>query len=130
MPRRLTKADNGKLIFVPTDGSVLIELASNPTTGFTWVMDGTAAGQEGVNVTIRGNINTYITKYFHIRREYIHPDKGRLGASGTDRFRVTPRVSGEHELVLVYARSWEAPEPEAERFRVRLRAGERIARRW
>ncbi|ORC88819.1 cysteine peptidase inhibitor [Trypanosoma theileri] len=112
-------ADNGKNISVAVGESFEVELASNPTTGFTWALEGNDKKQLPAEAT--GGGNSFSNNHFHVKREYIHPDTRLLGAGGTDRFRVTPRVPGEHELVLVYARSWEAPDPNAKRFRVRVR---------
>ncbi|KAH9597248.1 Proteinase inhibitor I42 [Trypanosoma melophagium] len=122
MPRKLTQADDGKLIFVPLLGSVLVELPSNPTTGFTWFLDGSAGDSQPVEVFTHGKTQTYINKHFHVKGEYVHPDTRLMGAGGKDLFRVTPRVAGEHDLVFVYARAWGAGDANSKRFRLRIRA--------
>ncbi|KAH9597251.1 Proteinase inhibitor I42 [Trypanosoma melophagium] len=123
MPHKLTQNDNGKTVSFAVGESFEVELPSNPTTGFTWSLEGhEKKQQQPAEATADGNTHTFSNKHFHVKGEYVHPDTRLMGAGGKDLFRVTPRVAGEHDLVFVYARAWEAPDPNARRFRLRIRA--------
>ena len=71
------------------DGVYVIELESNPTTGYCWVIK----SSEGLNV----------------EKEFIPSDKDGMicGAPGKEIFRVTSDAPGTYELVLSYERTFE-----------------------
>ena len=74
----------------------VIELESNPSTGFEW----TATGSDPAVVR-------------QTAEEYVDPDTDRLGAPGTQRFVFTAGAAGSATLTLRYARPFEPDDPDA-----------------
>ena len=71
------------------NGTYVIELDSNPTTGYAWA------------VKLSDGLN--------LEKEYIPSERERMvcGAGGTEVFRVTSDAPGEYRLILSYERSFE-----------------------
>lgn len=76
---------------VPQGSPVIITLASNPTTGYRWRLDGTPDP----------SIIAFSAS------EYIHPQDGRVGAGGTEIWRFNAVGAGKTVVTFAYARAWE-----------------------
>jgi inhibitor of cysteine peptidase len=89
----LTDADNGKTIAVNEGKQVVVNLASNPTTGYDWAVTSTDK-----------SFGYPTTKFF--------PASKATGSGGTTRLvwsTKTPfSLIGQHKVVLSYKRAWES----------------------
>ena len=83
---RLSLADNGTVVVLDEDGTLILELEANPTTGFTWELD---TLDEGV---------------LHLTGEPAY-------LSDSDQFSFDATGAGETELRMVYRRPWEDESP-------------------
>jgi inhibitor of cysteine peptidase len=92
---------NGKAVTVPRGGRLVVRLASNPSTGYSWRI---VARPTGVRL---------------LSRSYVPPQSGRVGAGGVAVF--TFRVSAPGVLRLFYAQPWRRRVGTA--FTLRLRVG-------
>jgi inhibitor of cysteine peptidase len=103
-PITVTQQDSGKTIEVAVGQKVIVQLASNPTTGYQWSVLG----------------NTAPLKL--VKSDYAADPQvaGRIGAGGTQTLRFTARSSGKVELKLGYARPWEKDVPLAKTFSVTI----------
>lgn len=84
-------SDDGHVVKVAPDQNLVIRLASNPSTGFSWkvaVIDPQYLQQQG-------------------ERVYEHADPQMIGAGGTDVFTFKAVKKGHTVLVLDYVRPWE-----------------------
>jgi inhibitor of cysteine peptidase len=97
---RLTETDDGASVDLAVGGTLVVALASNPSTGYAWVVEEPVPDQleqEGPAV-------------------YEEPeatDEPVVGAPGTETFTFTAVAAGSATLRLAYVRSWEegvAPE--------------------
>jgi len=78
-------------------GSFLIELSSNPTTGYSWqVSEGYTLEDNSPGLTVSGC-------------EYIKSGGGKkmVGGGGIERWLFTAKEAGEQLIPLQYARPWE-----------------------
>lgn len=93
-PPLLTAADSGSTLVLKTGDEFVVELESNPSTGYSWTLDGNLPD----NVEQVGE------------PEFVEPGTGQVGAAGLERwtFRATGAGTGE-----VYLRYWRSFEPEA-----------------
>lgn len=91
----LTEADNGRTITVPEGQNVVVKLASNPTTGYEWVVASTD--------------RTFGYPYY--KRFLPASSDGPVGSGGVQRmtWRTKGALSmvGRHEVKLEYKRPWE-----------------------
>jgi inhibitor of cysteine peptidase len=90
---RMDNQANGSEVTVKPEQVLVIQLESNPTTGYGWEI---TQYDEAVLKT-QGDA------------EYVSSDPGQklVGAGGVEVFRFKPIVSGKTHLQLVYRRSWE-----------------------
>ena len=90
-PVVITEKDDGMLVKVAVGDTLVLRLASNPTTGYAWQ-------------TIKLD-----TVYLQSMGEPIYepPNTRMLGAGGTQVFTFTTLKPGNSSLVLAYMRSWE-----------------------
>ena len=90
-PAIARNSENGQSIRVAEAQELVIRLASNPTTGFSWkvaVIDGDHLQQVGEGI-------------------FEHADPQMVGAGGTQVFTFKPKKKGKTTLVLDYVRPWE-----------------------
>jgi inhibitor of cysteine peptidase len=85
----LGEGANGKTVTVSRQGSILLQLPGNPTTGYDW------------EVTI-GNPSV-----LEQGTSKFTPSSNALGAGGTYSFWFQPKATGRTDLTLVYRRAWE-----------------------
>jgi predicted secreted protein len=86
----LTEADNGKTVEVAKDGTVVVALKGNPTTGFDWAAEG-----EVPAILKKEGDNAY------------EPESTAVGAPSLVTMTYRAVSTGEGELKLAYARSFE-----------------------
>lgn len=92
----VTLSDPSKIIQIsPKNSLVTIRLASNPTTGYSWIM--------------KKYNKTYLKL---VRHEYVRPQPQTIGAGGYEEwvFQARPaafKKSTTVKLTFVYARPWE-----------------------
>jgi len=91
---RLSLADNGAVVALDEDGTLILELEANPTTGFTWELD---TLDEGV-LRLVGE-------------PAYRSDSDLPGSPGTMTFTFEAAGPGETELRMVYHRPWEDASP-------------------
>lgn len=98
----VTDADNGGNVAMQTADTLVVSLAGNPTTGYTWQVDPASPllSQLGDPVYT--------------------PSSAALGASGTQTFRFQPTGAGATTLQLVYRRPWETGVAPAKTYSVQL----------
>lgn len=93
----LTDADDGITVDVPAGQSVVLDLASNPTTGYSWEV-----------------VQTDRT-FGYPTEKFIGSGSGAIGAGGTQEFTwntTSPlNLVGEHTVKLDYRRPWDAAHP-------------------
>jgi inhibitor of cysteine peptidase len=96
-PVNVDADDSGRTIMLEVDQELVVELASNPSTGYSWSFQLT---REGV---IAANGSEY------------EPTEPQLpGSGGRERFRFIAMESGRTALQFDYRRSWETETPPAE----------------
>ncbi len=90
---QLTGDDNGKTVSVAKDGTVIIALVSNPSTGFSWAV----ISDEPDNLELEGE------------PKFVPPGSTTpvVGAPGTEVFTFKAVETGTSKLSMGYARSWE-----------------------
>jgi len=100
-PLTANQTDNGRTIELQVGQSLVLNLGSNPTTGYSWVFDGKSnyiLAQEGKPV--------------------YNPDstgKGLVGVGGVERWTFRAVRKGRETLRLDYRRPWEQAVEPAER---------------
>ncbi len=104
---QLTKADNGKTVTVALDGTVIVALASNPSTGYSWAVVAT----EPANLELDGEPT------------YVPPGSTTpvVGAAGTEVFTFKAIETGTSKLSMAYARSFETGVAPEETFEVTVK---------
>lgn len=104
---QLTKADNGKTVTVALDGTVIVALASNPSTGYSWAVVAT----EPANLELDGEST------------YVPPGSTTpvVGAAGTEVFTFKAIETGTSKLSMAYARSFETGVAPEETFEVTVK---------
>ena len=103
-PVSLTEQDSGKSIEISVGQPILVRLASNPTTGYSWSVQGNPAPLEVV------------------KSDY-DPDpqgKSRVGAGGVQTVQLIAKSAGKAQLKLYYRRPWEKDVPPASTFAVTI----------
>lgn len=104
-PSQVTLAggDSGREIEVAPEGTIVIRLDSNPTTGYSWAVD--SLDDEVLTLT---------------QDTYEAPVNGAIGQGGIQELRFASGASGESELVLKYWRPWEGDASVVERFTINV----------
>ncbi len=104
-PLSLTTDDNGKEITLPKNGQLLVRLPGNPSTGFSWVLNGDPSPLVLVTTDYqRGSQRT-----------------GMMGAPQTQQLRFKANGAGTASLHLAYRRPWEKEVAAAKTFDVTVR---------
>lgn len=98
-PLLLTTADNGKTETVYLDTKIVIRLASNPSTGYSWKV----ANSEDVVLKFRSQ------RFIPPTPQPGHPNN--VGAPGTVEIIFTANAVGTEKLILEYQRPWEKTKP-------------------
>ena len=99
----LTERDNGKTVKVAVGQEIQVQLAGNPTTGYTWSVSGMDA--------------TYLQQQGEPDYER---DSGLIGAGGMYTFHFKALQTGQTTLALAYARSFEPDVPPDQVFSVEV----------
>lgn len=97
----VTDVDAGKTVTLNRGQTLVVNLASNPTTGYEWEV----ASGAGVVLTPQGE-----PSYTQTSRP------GIAGGGGVQTFRFRGAASGQTTLELVYRRSWETGIPPVQTF--------------
>jgi inhibitor of cysteine peptidase len=86
----VTDQDDGKTMDLAKGGTLVVELSSNPSTGYSWAVKGDPAPLKLVS------------------SDYKQPEQsGKVGAPGAKQFRLEATMPGVSTLKLVYRRPWE-----------------------
>jgi len=86
----VTDQENGKTIDLAKGGTLVVELSSNASTGYSWAVKGDPAPLKLVS------------------SDYKQPERsGGVGAPGVQQFRLKATASGTSTLTLIYRRPWE-----------------------
>lgn len=96
----LTPADNGKTITVSPGSRIVVGLPENPTTGYSWTVD-------GLDPEVR-----------LVSSEYVEGKDVQIGGSGTRTLVFEARGSGSHHIRLKRWRHWEGDASVRERYQV------------
>jgi inhibitor of cysteine peptidase len=88
-----TYGNEGRTIDIGVGHEFIIELDSNPSTGFSW-----QASYDTTRLELVGGEPTY---------EADETGEGIVGAGGTEFFRFKALKAGEAQITLTYARPWE-----------------------
>jgi inhibitor of cysteine peptidase len=96
----ITEQDSGKTIELAVGQKVNVQLPSNPTTGYQWIVLGDSAPLKLVGSDYAASPQA----------------AGRMGAAGIQTLRFTATGSGKVELNLGYKRPWELDVPLAKTF--------------
>lgn len=101
---QLADRDNGGTVRLASGGTLIVALASNPSTGYAWAV----SESSGPGLTLSGE------------PQYVPPGSTGpvVGAAGTEVFRFVATGVGTQELVLEYRRSFEPGRPPASTFSV------------
>jgi len=84
--------DPEEQINTKVNGQFIVELVSNPSTGFSWQAEYDTAVIELIEQTYEANKNT---------------GEGIIGAGGVDLFKFKALSTGGTEITLKYKRAWE-----------------------
>jgi inhibitor of cysteine peptidase len=95
---------NGEELSILRGQVVVVTLASNPSTGFTWSVE---------------DVDSSILRQMGLP-EYQPGGSGLLGAEGVQIFRFQSVDSGTTDIKIIYSRPFEEGEEPAERFEVRI----------
>ncbi len=99
---KIGPSDNGKPQTVDKGDVLVVELPTNPTTGFMWIKSGTTMPM--LRITGPADFKPA-------------PDaEGKVGAGGTEIFKFDALEAGQTEVTLLYRRPWEAEVPPAQTF--------------
>lgn len=104
LPGRVVRIDatsDGKTVPVPLNGTLIVELDSNRTTGYAWAL-------EAVDASILRFKDS----------EYVAPTTTLVGAGGKESWRFDAIAAGQTLLKLNYERSFEPEEEPADTFEV------------
>ncbi|HNW58094.1 MAG TPA: protease inhibitor I42 family protein [bacterium] len=99
----LTREDQGKLFKCQVRQEFVVELESNPSTGFSWQVD----KHDTAHVRL-------------LREEFIPGERERLGAPGKQFFHFQAMATGRTPLIMEYRRPWERDAAPAKTFSVTL----------
>ncbi len=101
MPKKLTKADNGRQLEVQQGDRFVVTLAGNPTTGYQWKV---------------ASVDTAIAK--QIGAAQFEPASTAVGAGGILTLQFQAVGAGQTKLTLVYQRPFDKQTPPAQTFEV------------
>jgi len=102
-PVKLTDADNNKSVQLAVGQRIEIRLPANPTTGYSWLLQGFPGCLELANFS------------------YASERKSIPGAGGTQTVEFLAASPGEGDLKIVYRRPWEKSDvPAAKTFSVKV----------
>lgn len=104
--KALTEKNNGDSINLKVEDIVVIRLESNPTTGYSWILD--------------KKTDTLIVSM--VDSEYIQSveDKELVGAGGHEIFTFKAVSKGKTSIILNYERPWEEDEEPLETFEINI----------
>jgi inhibitor of cysteine peptidase len=89
-PMTVSDRDDGKTIDLAKGGTLVVQLASNPSTGYSWAVKG----------------DPFPLKL--VSSDYKQEDQsGKIGAPGTEQYRFEATNAGTSTLKLLYRRPWE-----------------------
>jgi inhibitor of cysteine peptidase len=96
-PVTLTETENGRRVDAEVGQDIVVRLASNPTTGYRWML----APMRNAVVAVLGE------------PAFERHDEARVGAPGVEVWRLRAMTKGEAPLFFEYRRSWEKGVPPA-----------------
>jgi inhibitor of cysteine peptidase len=99
----LNSTYNGRIVTVPVGDRVLIRLAENPTTGYSW----NATGSKGLTI---------------VSDKYTAPGTGLMGAAGYHDWILSPQTVDTYTFKAVSLRPWEGASSAADTFAVVIQA--------
>lgn len=101
---QLTQDDDGKTVTVALDGTLIVALTSNPSTGYSWAV----VADEPTNLELEGEPT------------YVPPGSTTpvVGAAGTEVFTFKAIKTGSSKLSMAYSRSFESGVEPEETFEV------------
>lgn len=99
----VTDQDNGKDVDLASNQTLVVKLASNPSTGYKWTVEGDPAPLKLEKQTYRKSAKS-----------------SAMGAPGVEAFQFSASSSGIANLKLNYHRSWEYNVPPAKTFSLRV----------
>lgn len=104
--KTLTEKNNGESLDLKVDDTVVIRLESNPTTGYSWILD------ENTDTSVVSVVDS----------EYLQSveDKELVGAGGYEIFTFKAVSGGSTVIVLNYERPWEEDKEPLDTFRVNI----------
>lgn len=102
----LTEKNNGDSINLKVEDTVVIRLESNPTTGYSWILD------EKTDTSIVSVVDS----------EYVQSgeDEELVGAGGHEIFTFKALTGGNTVIILNYERPWEEDEEPLETFEINI----------
>ena len=100
----VTDQDNGKDVELASNQTLIVKLASNPSTGYNWAVLGDPAPLKLQKTSYRKN-----SKSSQV-----------VGAPGAQSFQFSAASAGIANLNLAYRRSWEYNSPPAKSFSLRV----------
>ncbi len=109
MTLTVTAADNGGTVQVGAGGDVVLELRSNPSTGYGWQV---IANDDSILLPV-------YTGFV--------PDTDLVGSPGLEKFSFHVMAPGAASLRLVYSRPWETDTPPEQTFAVTVEAVDQAA---
>ena len=98
----LTNKDNAKTVQLAAGQMLVVQLAANPTTGYSWTVNGSPAPLELVKTDFVAHSGS----------------NGRMGAGGTQSLQFVAKTGGTAKLALDYRRPWEKNTRPARKFSV------------
>ena len=101
---KLTQADNGKTVDLPSGSELLVSLPENPSTGYTWTVD------------VDGKPTTGLLNSSYVPDTPLTP-----GSGGQHVFRFGIRQMGIAQLQLKRWHEWEGNASVVERFNITVR---------
>lgn len=102
-PLLLNKSTNGSTIAVPLNTTLTLELAENPSTGYSWNLTVTPGLRVDFDEYVPGAANAPV-----------------VGAGGIHRWELTAVAPGLQEIAGVYARPWENATADATTYSVEI----------
>jgi inhibitor of cysteine peptidase len=88
----LNSTSNNKIVTIPAGDRVMIRLAENPTTGYTWH----ATASKGLDI---------------VSDTYTAPDTTLVGAGGYHDWILSPKISDTYTFKAISYRTWEGVNP-------------------
>ena len=82
------ETNNNETVTLPTGSKIIISLAENPTTGYSW------------NVTSARGLS-------YVNDTFFEPETGLVGAGGVHEWQYLAAEKGTAEFSAIYKRSWE-----------------------